>query len=394
MICIDHAGQKQSPLTSGAVAHESSTNRCLHTCALRPLRGPDLRIPLAGMALRHDGQQTAVKQMLKHWRNRLVQGLGGAVPEGIPRSITYEELVELLYPTLPDELRPVLDEAAAGDLAQVTTIRRMLGTIEHQVAPTAFSVQLTEGDAVRCTVGGVELLCDVADAAVTPGLCSGQYESHLTAVFERYCRPGMTVIDVGANIGYYSLLASRLVGPTGRVVALEPNSENCRLLLSSLRLSDVSNVQLLPVAADAATGWAYYSTHVGSNGGLIEEGDLLSQPGTVVPTFRLDDLVEGPVDFLKMDVEGAEGRVIEGATRIIERDRPIVTTELKDEMLMRVSGTTVGDYLGYFETMGYTPSLLESATGAEKPYRSVAELLADWAESDVLRDLLLLPGVS
>ena len=153
----------------------------------------------------------------------------------------------------------------------------MLGTIEHQVAPTAFSVQLAEEDAVRCTVGGVELFCDAADAAVTPGLLSGHYEAHLSAVFEKYCTSGMTVVDVGANLGYYSLLASRLVGPTGRVVALEPNSENCRLLLSSLRLNDTSNVQLLPVAADKATGWAYYSTHVGSNGGLIDDGELLSR---------------------------------------------------------------------------------------------------------------------
>jgi hypothetical protein len=151
-------------------------------------------------------------------------------------------------------------------------------------------------------------------------------------------------------------------------------------------------VQLLPVAADRAQGWAYYSTHVGSNGGLIDDGELLSHPGTVVPTFRLDDLVEGPVGFLKMDVEGAEGRVAEGATALIARDRPIVTTELKDEMLRRVSGTTVAEYLGSFEKLGYTPSLLEKATGAEKPYASVAALLADWGETDELRDVLLLPG--
>jgi FkbM family methyltransferase len=339
----------------------------------------------------HETWQDAVRQRLKPLRDRVVHGLGGTMPEPTPRGITYDQLVGLLYPTLPDELRPDVDKAAAGDLAQVSTIRRMLGTIEHQIAPTAFSVQLAGEDAVRCEVGGVELLADAADAAVTPGLLSGRYEVHLSTVFEKYCTSGMTVVDVGANLGYYSLLASRLVGPSGRVVALEPNSENCRLLLSSLRLNDITNVQLLPVAADTATGWAYYSTHVGSNGGLIEDGELLSHPGTIVPTFRLDELVDGPVGFLKMDVEGAEGRVVRGATRIIERDRPIVTTELKDEMLRRVSGTTVADYLGYFEKLGYAPSLLEKATGAEKPYASVAELLADWGETDELRDVLLLP---
>jgi FkbM family methyltransferase len=209
------------------------------------------------------------------------------------------------------------------------------------------------------------------------------------------------VIDVGANLGYYSLLAARLVGPTGRVIALEPNSENCRLLLSSLRRSGLGNVQVLPVAADTETGWAYYSTHVGSNGGLIDDEDLLTRPGVVVPTFRLEDLVAGPVGLLKgagpvgllkMDVEGAEGRVVRGATRLIERDRPVVTTELKEEMLTRVSNTTVREYLSYFEGLGYTAALLEKESGAEKPYASVADLLADWGGRDELRDVLLLPA--
>lgn len=343
------------------------------------------------MAEEQNTWQHTVKETLKPLRDRIVHELGGTMPSPPPRALTYDQLVALLYPTLPDELRPAVDRAGAGDLGRVSTIRRMLGTIEHQVAPTAFSVQLAGEDAVRCTVGGIELYCDAADAAVTPGLLSGQYESHLSAVFEKYCTPGMTVVDVGANLGYYSLLAAKLVGPTGRVLALEPNSENCRLLLSSLRLHDISNVEVLPVAADTARGWAYYSTHVGSNGGLIDDGDLLSHPGTVVPTFPLDDLVAGPVGFLKMDVEGAEGRVVAGAAALIARDRPIVTTELKDEMLRRVSGTSVAEYLGSFEELGYTPSLLEKDTGTEKAYSSVAELLADWGETDELRDVLLLP---
>jgi FkbM family methyltransferase len=322
------------------------------------------------------------------WRERLVHRLGGTMPE---RGLSYEQLVHLIYPTLPEELRGTIDAAGSGDLTEISTVRRMLGTIEHQVAPTTFTVQLTELDAERCTVGGVELYCDAADGAVTPGLRSGVYEPHLTRVFERYCRPGMTVLDVGANLGYYSLLASRLVGSSGRVIALEPNSENCRLLLSSLRLNAITNVELLPVAADVASGWAYYSTHVGSNGGLIDGDDLLAHPGVVVPTFRLDDLVSSRVDFLKMDVEGAEGRVVRGATRVIERDRPIVTTELKDEMLTRVSQMSVREYLGYFESIGYRPTLLDKADGAEKPYPSVDAMVAEWSDLDELRDILLLP---
>jgi FkbM family methyltransferase len=336
---------------------------------------------------RREAPGRTVKDALRLLRDRVVHGLGGNMPV---RGLTYDQLVALLYPSLPDDLRREVDEAASGDLSRRSTIRRMLGSIEHQRAPTAFTVQLTEEDAVHCHVGSVELLADAADAAVTPGLRSGEYEPHLTAVFERYCTPGITVVDVGANLGYYSLLAAQLVGPEGRVVALEPNSENCRLFLTSLRSAGLENVELLPVAADVTTGWAYYSTHVGSNGGLVDDGDLLSRPGVVVPTFPLDDLVTGPVGFLKMDVEGAEGRVVRGAARLIEKHRPVVTTELKDEMLRRVSGTGVGDYLAFFGRLGYRPTLLDKS-GEEKQYQTMAELVADWGEADELRDVLLLP---
>ena len=93
-----------------------------------------------------------------------------------------------------------------------------------------------------------------------------------------------------------------------------------------------------------------------------------------------------------MDVEGAEGRVVQGATRIIEKDRPIVTTELKEEMLQRVSGRSVADYLGYFGDLGYLPTLLDKETGAEKPYPSVRRVARRVGRHDELRDVLLLPA--
>ena len=177
------------------------------------------------------------------------------------------------------------------------------------------------------------------------------------------------MVDVGANLGYYSLLAAQLVGPSGRSWHLEPNSENCRLLLSSLRLAGVTNVELLPVAADVSSGWAYYSTHVGSNGGLVNEEDLLSRPGTVVPTFPLDELVTRQVDFLKMDVEAPKDGSSRGPARIIEHDRPIITTELKEEMLRRVSGMTSPNTSGISRTSGTRPRCSRRTAGPRSPTR-------------------------
>jgi hypothetical protein len=95
-----------------------------------------------------EGWMETAKDKMRPWRDRLVLRLGGTVPQ---RGMTYEQLVHLLYPQLPDDLRAEVDEAATGDLTSTSTIRHMLGSIEHQRAPTAFSVQLTDEDAVRCT---------------------------------------------------------------------------------------------------------------------------------------------------------------------------------------------------------------------------------------------------
>jgi len=225
-------------------------------------------------------------------------------------------------------------------------------------------------------------------------LQAGDYEPHLTSVFKRFCQPGMTVVDIGANIGYYSILASELVGPQGQVFAIEPNSENCRLLVSSMRLTGRTNITLLPVACDDRTGWAYYSTHIGSNGGLVDKEDLLASPGTVVPTFKLDDLVDAPVGMLKMDVEGAEARVVAGARKLIERHRPVITTELSEAMLEEVSGATPSEYLNYFHGLGYSLAVIDRESGEPRRYPTVRSLLLDWREHYQIEDLLLLPDDS
>ncbi len=331
-----------------------------------------------------------VRHALGRWRVETIHRLGGVVPT---RSLTYDELVHLLFPHIDDpRIRGEIDGAGTGDLADPSTIRKMIGAVEQQRSPTAFTVRFGPDDISSVDVHGITLALDAADASVARQMeQSGSYEAHLTAVFEQYCRPGMTVVDVGANIGYYALLASRLVGPSGRVVAIEPNSENCRLLLTSLAAQGAENVELLAVACSTEVGWAYFSSHVGSNGGFIPNDDLVRRPGTVVPVFPLDALVEGHVDFLKLDVEGAEALVVAGAQELLTVSRPIVTTEFSCDMLTRVSGCDPLTYLDGFVDMGYALSLIDRETGTLIGVDSPAELLASWGDHYRIEDLLLLP---
>lgn len=162
---------------------------------------------------------------------------------------------------------------------------------------------------VQGDFGRFRLILDTSDAGISSFLrrCD-TWHPHVTRIFEEHVRPGMTVLDVGANIGWFTMLAAALTGREGRVIAVEPSSENCRLLLASAEANGFRNIELWPFALDRERGWAQFIQHLGSNGGLIPRypGELAARAAPIVPTFRLDDLIgeDERVELVKIDVEG------------------------------------------------------------------------------------------
>jgi FkbM family methyltransferase len=335
-------------------------------------------------------------------RRKIITRLGGVVPSTFQADalspsdgIALVTALRLLYPTRdPADLQAGAQALVGDAVADLHGLRQILATFDRQFFPSPVSVRFGPDDVVVHRLDdGTTLYLDRDDGAVSQPLLHGDYEAHLVPIFRQFCRPGMTVVDVGANVGLYTMLASSLVGKSGRVVAVEPNSENCRLILLSLDANDAENVELLPLALDRGRGWSNLSGHFGSNGGLVsgDAAGLTSGWSEIVPTFALDDLVQDPVHFLKIDVEGAEGRVVAGAQRILETSRPVVATELSLEMLPRVSGISGEEYLGGFAALGYSISLLNRHTGRPDPPTTVADLLASWKNPFQIEDLLLLP---
>jgi len=151
---------------------------------------------------------------------------------------------------------------------------------------------------------------------------NGTYEPEQTRLAVELVRPGATVFDVGAHIGYYTLLFSRLVGPEGRVVAFEPSPRNLPVLRWHVARNGCANVQVEAVAVSDETGAARFAAGTGSGTGRLAES------GTVeVRTIRLDDYVDagGPMpDVLKIDVEGAELAVLRGAVGVLRDARPAI----------------------------------------------------------------------
>jgi len=171
-------------------------------------------------------------------------------------------------------------------------------------------------------------------------------------VFVSHLREGMTVMDVGANLGLYSLLISRAIGPSGKVYAFEPVPEIFARLKEHIALNNATNVIPVPIALSDEKGKAKMSVR-GGESSLFRH---LSNEFVEVQVERLDDFVEREkierVDAIKLDVEGAELKVIRGADKTIRRDKPILMVEIQAATL-QAAGTTPEELFENIISYGY-----------------------------------------
>lgn len=167
----------------------------------------------------------------------------------------------------------------------------------------------------------------------------GSYEPNELAFLARVLRPGMQVVDVGANEGFYTVFAARRVAPGGRVLAFEPSPRERSRLERNVRINRLANVQVLPLALGARPGRAVLRVanpeHNGQNSLGAFAYESVSLAGEVnVEVRTLDEVAAGTrVDLVKIDVEGAELAVLEGAERVLREERPLVQLEIFDAAL-------------------------------------------------------------
>ncbi|MCS7263714.1 MAG: FkbM family methyltransferase [Armatimonadetes bacterium] len=157
------------------------------------------------------------------------------------------------------------------------------------------------------------------------------HEPTVTKLLPGFVRSGSTILDIGANIGYYTLLFSQLVGEGGLVIAVEPYPENVRLLELNLRLNRVLNVKIVPVAISDEVGTAQMFIAEGSNWHSLHPTDMTTQKTVIVPTVTIDTLVaqlERPVDLVRMDIEGWETKALEGGEGTLRQNHPAIVMEI------------------------------------------------------------------
>jgi FkbM family methyltransferase len=158
------------------------------------------------------------------------------------------------------------------------------------------------------------------DPAVSGATAFGVYEPYETALFRETVQPGMTVVDIGANIGYYTVIAAGRAGPMGRVIAFEPAPDNYATLQRTIHVNGFENVDTYAVAIADKKGTLALNLFA-SNGGkhsLVKDArDSKGFSTSIqVATSSLDNFLGehgiGHVDIIKMDIEGAESLALMG----------------------------------------------------------------------------------
>lgn len=181
----------------------------------------------------------------------------------------------------------------------------------------------------------------------------GTWEPEVVQAVQQEVTAGMNVLDLGAQSGFYTLLLSRLVGPEGRVFAFEPLPANFRLLDENVRLNNLRNVVVSHEAVAQTSGelsFPFPHHEKSLVAGPLHEDDNLGV--LTVQGISMDDIAlraKVPIDFVKMDIEGAEWAALQGAEKVLREFHPGLMIELHD----RVSPDADNPVVVHLQQLGY-----------------------------------------
>jgi len=182
----------------------------------------------------------------------------------------------------------------------------------------------------------------------------GTYEHDTVQIFQKLVKPGMTVVDVGAHVGFYALLAARLVGTNGCVYAFEPNPEVYNILVRNIQINGYREiVRAVPKGvSNKKRTVSLYVPREKSGEASFYSGESADNTCIKVETLTLDEFFAGKgwpkIDLVKIDVEGAEVEVLEGMRELARRSKDLkLIVEFNPENQIRACGS----HTKLFETL-------------------------------------------
>ena len=276
-----------------------------------------------------------------------------------------------------DQLTPVPDLLDAFNITDAA--RRMLNSRRFRWDIRGI-VPLWPTDKWVCTDAfGLRVWVNLRDGYVSWGVLHEDWENEEVRFVLSHLRPGDAFVDVGANVGVYTLQAARAVGPSGHVYSFEPRPDTHGMLVRSIEDNGFTG---RCTVFNVALGAREMNGDLNIQHNVLNPGStfISEREGGPVRVRRLDSLPIGddrPVKVLKMDIEGFEPALLDGATAFFSRHRPIVLTEMFPRAIRESSGREGVEFFDQFVNLRYAVHRLDgSALGARLERGEVAAI--DW----------------
>ena len=309
------------------------------------------------------------KWLLKQFKNtRLTQGTA------IKNEIN-QDTIRLAYQLILGR-NPESEAAVNAHLNLATVAKLRL----HMMNSPEFKSQLLQSqfssnskwvavDVLACYTQWV----DLHDRFVSQGCLNNNWEPSETDYFISKLQTGNVVVDVGANIGWFSLVAAKHIGESGVVHAFEPRPETAKMLKRTIKDNALDNqVSVWELALSDSVGMLdlVWSKDTDNPGGSFVAGkntNLAQFDSAKIIAKPFDEVLPDIApDVIKIDVEGAEPKVMMGMQNALKRKHPPILSELYPAQLKSVSGVTAAEYINQMKSYGYNCYLLENGAPTKK----------------------------
>jgi len=249
--------------------------------------------------------------------------------------------------------------------------------------------------ALTRTAHGQKIFVDTRDLSLAPALLmDGAWENPVTKIYAKYLRKGAITIEVGANMGYYTLLAASLVGHRGKVIAFEANRALSELLYKSVDINYyLHHCEIINKAVADKTGTLTFriiKEHMGTSSAAPFDQEYLdnsrdTMEETTVESVSLDEFLEERgmhhVDVIKIDAEGSEPLIFKGLQKTLEKSEDLTVIFELNAGMIRAMGHDPGEMLESLVEKGF--ALQRIVRDDLIPYESVEQALS-WPICDVL----------
>ena len=246
----------------------------------------------------------------------------------------------------------------------------LMGPIRRLIGPAAgrFLFRLSPGAAGPVQIHGHRMYLASPGRFPPVNMSMGRYEPRTTQLFKEILQPGMVVIDIGAHVGYYTLIAAKQVSTTGRFYAFEPDQDNHSLLLKNIELNGYDNVTVTNKAVSDRVGRSeLFLTNLDSGRHSMYHHGLPERGSVSIDTTTVDSFLESEkwptVDVVKIDVEGAEVTVLTGMAELLKRSANLKLIIEFNPALLQGGGVAPLDFLEMLASFDWSVHNIEEETG-------------------------------